>query len=361
MRFHFLDSVRGLAALWVVLDHISNYNANLQASMNHVLYTWIFDIGRIGPVVFFVLSGYVISHSLRNNRQTLKDSGTFIARRWMRLSPPYYAAVVLAIVVSYVASHVKGEFYELPSLGNLVAHVFYVPDLLHLHMVNGVHWTLYLEVQFYALLWLFQWAFIRLRHRVPAAAFALLGACMAITVAWPILGWLHHRETYFAPYVYTFFLGVLLYWARQRVIPRWVSTVYLLAVGVGWIVQKDVLAGGAFVTGCLIWLAESGIRMETWLQAKPFQVLGAISFSVYLVHSPIMGVTNWAGIKLIGDSAAAQAVMVIPYVITSLVSGWVAWWLIERRAIEWSRRIGSTKRAEPLLVVGSPSRGLSGG
>ena len=125
--------------------------------------------------------------------------------------------------------------------------------------------------------------------------------------------------------------------------PRWVATSFLALVGIGWIVQKDVLAGGAFITGVLIWAAESGNRMETWLKAKPFQVLGAISFSLYLTHSPIMGVTNWAGIKLIGDSANAQAAMVIPYVIVSVVVGWVAWWLIERPAIEWSRRIGAPK------------------
>jgi peptidoglycan/LPS O-acetylase OafA/YrhL len=344
VRFHFLDAVRGLAALWVVLDHVSNYAGNLKASLNHYVYTWVFDIGRVGPVVFFVLSGYVISHSIRNNPQRGRDARTFTARRWMRLSPPYYAAVVLAIVVSYVASKVKDEAYTIPSVADLIAHLFYVPDLLNWRMVNGVHWTLYLEVQFYALLWVFQWVFVRLRARQPIAAWAWLAAAAGLSVMWPVFGLLQRREHWFGPYVYTFLLGVLLYWARRNVVPRWIATSFLALVGIGWIINKDVLAGGAFITGLLIWAAESGDRMESWLRARPFQVLGAISFSLYLTHSPIMGVTNWAGIKLIGDTAGAQAAMVIPYLVVSVVFGWVAWWLIERPAIEWSRRIGAPRR-----------------
>lgn len=339
-RFEFLDALRGVAATWVVVNHVSNYTPVLNRDLNHYVHTAIIDTGKIGPTTFFVLSGYVMTHALRNVGHTARDARVFVARRWARLSPPYYLAVVFAIIVSSVASRVKDEPYDLPSVGNLIAHAFYVPDLLKLDMVNGVHWTLYLEIQFYLLLWILLKVFWSLRDRGSRLAEVLVGACMVGAAAPPLFGMLNSREAWFGPYVYTFFLGVLLYWGRSRVLPRWVTDLFLVTIGVSWVVQRDVLAGATFVTGCLIRLAESGNRMQTWLSAKPFRVLGAISFSVYLFHSPVMGVVNWAGVKTIGESYAAEVVMIFAYVVASLVVGWLAWWAIERPAIEWSKRIG---------------------
>jgi peptidoglycan/LPS O-acetylase OafA/YrhL len=74
--------------------------------------------------------------------------GNFMTRRLVRLTPPYYAALALALVVNAGSAAIKHDTYTFPSAGRMIAHLFYLPDLLNLQMINGVHWTLYLEIQF---------------------------------------------------------------------------------------------------------------------------------------------------------------------------------------------------------------------
>jgi len=77
-RLVFLDSMRGFAALWVVLHHFSEggHMPVLSAAMPHALKAALFDLGNLGVPVFFVLSGVVMafaascaSDQLRAHRQ----------------------------------------------------------------------------------------------------------------------------------------------------------------------------------------------------------------------------------------------------------------------------------------------------
>jgi peptidoglycan/LPS O-acetylase OafA/YrhL len=99
-HFGCLDALRGLAALWVVLNHVEEHLDLVKPDVPAVVWTWVFEYGGLGVLVFFAISGYVIAHSLRNVRIDTGSAGNFMARRLVRLTPPYYAAVVLALVVS---------------------------------------------------------------------------------------------------------------------------------------------------------------------------------------------------------------------------------------------------------------------
>ncbi|RYG56101.1 acyltransferase, partial [bacterium] len=98
-RFHFIDALRGLAAASVVLHHL--FVASVMATVYEAASPWLvrvlFQAGAHGVEIFFVLSGFVIAHSLRNNGLSLGDLGRFIVRRQVRLDPPYWAALVLGL------------------------------------------------------------------------------------------------------------------------------------------------------------------------------------------------------------------------------------------------------------------------
>jgi peptidoglycan/LPS O-acetylase OafA/YrhL len=88
-RFKFVDALRGIAAVSVVLFHLKEgkHIPNLYALMPKWLQT-LFDHGVLGVSIFFVLSGFVIAHSLYKQHVTLRLAGRFMLRRSIRLDPP---------------------------------------------------------------------------------------------------------------------------------------------------------------------------------------------------------------------------------------------------------------------------------
>ncbi|MGZ5192106.1 MAG: acyltransferase family protein, partial [Flavisolibacter sp.] len=109
INFDILESLRGMAALYVCIGHS---RGNLWIGGEHYLKLHpretlgITDYLVLGlnmltrlstefVIVFFVLSGFSIAHSLRNSTQP----GPFYKRRFIRLYPPYLVAIFWAMAV----------------------------------------------------------------------------------------------------------------------------------------------------------------------------------------------------------------------------------------------------------------------
>src|ERR1019366_7007946 len=104
-RFAFIDALRGLAALSVVLFHAKE--GNHTPDMFSLMPGWIaalFDNGNLGVAVFFVLSGFVISHSIYAERVSAPFAGRFMLRRSLRLDPPYWAAIALSLGFAFLSA-----------------------------------------------------------------------------------------------------------------------------------------------------------------------------------------------------------------------------------------------------------------
>ena len=100
-HIHALDSLRGYAALTVLLHHYSAINASTIAKHKFLgLYNY-FTTGPQAVILFFVLSGYVLSLSLNNHITYLQ----FIVRRIFRVYPVYLLVIFLLMVLYYVSSH----------------------------------------------------------------------------------------------------------------------------------------------------------------------------------------------------------------------------------------------------------------
>ncbi|MEO1183425.1 MAG: acyltransferase family protein [Cyanobacteria bacterium J06636_27] len=89
IHFHFVDSLRGIGAIWVVLYHIyaTGKLVDLSNFLPDRLEYIAFKLGNLGVAIFFVLSGFVIAHSLRNAKINPSYVGRFSLRRLLRLSP----------------------------------------------------------------------------------------------------------------------------------------------------------------------------------------------------------------------------------------------------------------------------------
>jgi peptidoglycan/LPS O-acetylase OafA/YrhL len=146
-RLDHIDSLRGLAALSVVIQHIFGYlhkadlaSAGLFPELQFAMFEGL-DLGRYGVVLFFLVSGFIIPFSLNKNSSLAK----FSISRFFRLYPAYWAAILLTVILSPWLS--ENVFSPVQIAYNLTM----VPRLLGEDMINGIYWTLFVELVFYAL------------------------------------------------------------------------------------------------------------------------------------------------------------------------------------------------------------------
>ncbi|MEN8446999.1 MAG: acyltransferase [Cyanobacteria bacterium J06555_13] len=226
-HFFFLDALRGLAALWVVLFHsqLKGQLSHLSSALPDEVFSLVFQRGSLGVPIFFVISGFVIAHSLRKstiNRSFLKQ---FALRRFARLNPPYYASILFALGVAALASLAKQEPYAPMNAAlspqRLLAHLLYLQDVMGLEHFNDVYWTLCLEVQFYlvfvALLWLIQHLQVVRGWRWGRAVTLVFGSAAVLSMIHPMgLIQVVERPVLFLPHFHCFLVGIFAYWAWQR-------------------------------------------------------------------------------------------------------------------------------------------------
>src|SRR5688500_3864296 len=98
-RFIFIDGLRGIAALWVALFHLysGGPNAPVLASLTPGILDAALRHGYLGVEVFFVISGFVIAHSVGSRPVTRDFALRFAARRSLRLDPPYWLTIILVV------------------------------------------------------------------------------------------------------------------------------------------------------------------------------------------------------------------------------------------------------------------------
>lgn len=142
-RLHFVDFLRGVAILLVVLIHLSQF------------YTQIFNFskyGYLGVQIFFILSGFVLPLSMKDNQYKVKYFFKFLFKRIIRLEIPYFFALIISILFLYL----KKEDNNWTNL--FLSNLTYTAGVLNMKWASGVFWTLGIEFQFYfflALLYLF--------------------------------------------------------------------------------------------------------------------------------------------------------------------------------------------------------------
>jgi peptidoglycan/LPS O-acetylase OafA/YrhL len=151
-RYEALDALRGVAVLMVVYDHLFAVAGERMAGGPFAPTAWvrewitqplgiIQDFGWLGVCLFFLISGFVITHSAR--RETVR---VFALRRVFRILPPLAAAVLLVAALD-LAAGVRRPWSDY-FFGMTLAGYFTVPQVI----VLGVAWTLVIEVLFYFLM-----------------------------------------------------------------------------------------------------------------------------------------------------------------------------------------------------------------
>jgi peptidoglycan/LPS O-acetylase OafA/YrhL len=329
-RVRYIDGLRAVAVLAVVLFHATKYVPNLTGDADSAplrALTHVLQLGYHGVDLFFVLSGYCLAYPtiarFRHGGEIKFNLPHYFARRFVRILPPYEIALALFVAVLGVCALLGRPAPPdmLPHLNvNSVLHDAFLLDRNTVH-VNQSFWTLALEFRWY---FIFPFA-LALWLRSPRAFLFAIGACVFADLT-----------TYAASddlaYLPAFLLGIVAVDLELRQ-PAWVR--YAPAVFVAALIAASVVPVPAGITVSFFWqLALFAFVVSAgrigWLRAAlSFPALfeiGVASYSIYLIHQPLVAVVA-------GPIAGVFTNPWVAVLATSAVGvfgGWLFWLIVER-------------------------------
>lgn len=315
---------RGVAALLVVLFHAAG-TIGSEKYGGRVLFGDFFSWGHAGVQFFFVLSGFIILWVHRGDIGKPEKFAPYSVKRFLRIYPVYWV-VLGALLAIYFAAPALGAGHETDT-PVVIGSILLVGDV---DPTLAVAWTLFHEVLFYAMFGL-----LVLNRRLGIAA-------MLLWFASCLLG----GSSYILSIINVLFLfGMFAAWlAAGRIrLPALalaaVGFAGFLATGVaewqGVFVRNDItstllygLSALLLVVGSVRHESEGGIKAVP----RPLTFLGDASYSLYLIHYPVISV-----VAKVGGGLPAMGLFA-GMIATSVGAGAVLHLLVEKPLLSFANR-----------------------
>lgn len=364
-----LDGLRFVAILSVVLYHIY---AQLLVKSGHAVvqqsrYAWLGTAvgnGDRGVRLFFVISGFVLGlgfarqHFQMGKRVSLQK---YFLRRVTRLEPPYVFNLVFCALVAFVYYR-QSAGYMLP---HLLASIFYLHNIAY-HtpsLINGVTWSLEVEIQFYILAPLISLLFRIRPSRWRRAVFLILIA---------LIGWVQllvHTAATVAGltiffYLQYFLAGMLLTDLYLTIRPRArIHWAWDLVSATGWpfvfLVSRELVLFHAvlpFLIMLLYIAAFQGELGRRFFSNLWIATVGGMCYSIYLWHFFVIGVffRVTRHFVVFHDFLVNYLIQIVALGIPIALVSALAFVLIEKPCMdpEWPRKLGLTRRTVPSQAAG---------
>ena len=314
-RIHTLDGFRGIFALMIIIDHAANDSFIFQ---NFIVQKADFFVDY-----FFVLSGFVISYNYLHKIKDFASFKDFMVRRLIRLYPLLLYTTLLFFGLMLIGKHWNTFNDPYPVL------FLQLTDTLTLMNSNPIFgsslginypsWSISSEMISYALfgccLFMFR------KNAVIVLSLFLLGAGLFILYTGK---YMYMGDFGFVRGLFCFILGYLVHLLSQKVNPRFGTLSELLFLFLLLLVFKYLPSKGAillpfvFALGIFIFVSGKGI-ITSFLETKPAQFLGKISYSVYLNHAIVVLILKKLFFDLLGLDQSKVSINVA-YLLISVAS-----------------------------------------
>ncbi|MEO6601702.1 MAG: acyltransferase, partial [Polyangiaceae bacterium] len=367
LRLEYLDGLRAVASLYVVLFHAGlGFSAPFSA-----LPPWIRNLqralsfGHDAVAVFIVLSGYCLMLPVaRAEGHLTRGVPSYFARRAWRILPPYFATLLgtlsllaLVPILATPTTTIWDDTSPAFATGSVVSHLLLVHNFFPAwaHRINGPLWSVATEWQIY---FFFPFFLLPLWRRFGALLTLLAGFALGSSLIWIAPGSAHSVNSW---YLGLFALGMCAagigFASREqertlRERAPWlpITLALLGAVGIGitvfikrWFTVmplSDSLVG-ATTASALVCLTRYALRPEgeprplllRAFEYGPLVLLGRFSYSLYLTHLPIVALCYF-GLRRYALSPAAQWLwLLLLSVPLSLLFSYGFFWVFERRFV----------------------------
>ena len=321
LRLEYLDGLRGLAALYVVLVHV-------EPSIGDKLPTWLqlfiktLRYGGVSVVIFIVLSGYVLMASVVRSPNGYVGGGLlgYIKRRSRRILPPYYAAlffcVLLALTIFMLEKFTSFQWNEIAGQGPFFPYFSFSDFCYHLLVIHNLSsetymsinpplWTVATEWQLYFFFPLF---LLPIWRRFGLTSVVIAGFLIGIAPLYLLNGLFESASPWFLG---LFTLGMAAADIGLSEKPKLIA----IRNSLPWGVLTITFTGLAFLTewrqlGLHIWISESFFGLAAaclFIYCTKFAIadkklpsilrifqhpwaiaIGVFSYSLYLTHGPVL-------------------------------------------------------------------------
>jgi peptidoglycan/LPS O-acetylase OafA/YrhL len=375
-HFAALDSLRGVAALSVVLFHLKW--RSVVESANYVRNSYLM------VDLFFVLSGFVVFYAYGDRIKALPDAARFMWLRFWRLYPLHFAMLLVFLAIECLKGFAQWRYgiiadtpaFSTNNLSSFIGNLFLVqtlpifPSLTY----NAPAWSISVEFFTYIVFaLLMMWAGGK---RAALLGFAAIFVLSMGALVW--LGWNFSKfadNFRFAHCLAGFFLGALTFAFYQHLqsadraksnskFAGWLA----LAVIAGFIVFLEFKQPGfsdlvvyPFAAAMILAVALAPADGPTrFLNSAPFVWLGTVSYSIYMVHASIEWIMNqilrhmtharedWSPLRrapTIETNGAVGLCAVIATVALVLIVSHFTYAWIEKPFRDWSKTSGPFKPA----------------
>lgn len=347
-RVEAIDGLRAVAALWVVLFHIHAFTgARLPFGLD-----FIARAGSTGVSLFLVLSGLCLYLPYAGGRQSRFRTDDFFRRRVRRLLPAYYVSLVVVLALHAIADGRWG----LPRLTwpelwlQAGTHATLVHQLLPstFYGLNGAYWSLGLEWELYLTLPLLVMAAVRFGLARTVAVVLVLTATYRLGLfAAGATGVIDPHGAWAQFVLPNVFLGRWSEFALGMVAAEWfrtrgtrVSRIQLVGAAAALVLAlalpdnplNHMLYGLIFFTLVCLALAGGNVvtRIFSW---RPLAAVGVMSYSLYLVHQPIVEMLSYALGTLPGASPGRVFLLEVLLFPVVLIVALVLFATVERRSL----------------------------
>ncbi len=142
-----LDGIRGLAALYVVINHIFLRTFPGYPVDHAPFWAGWFIYGRFAVVVFIVLSGFSLALSPARHGWRLDGIARFAYRRARRILPAYWAALAFSLAVAWLVVPPPGQ--GVPGSKSVLVNGLLVQNIVGAPSPNRSFWSMAVEAQLY--------------------------------------------------------------------------------------------------------------------------------------------------------------------------------------------------------------------
>ena len=334
-RMPLIDALKAVAALLVLLNHFSSYGPLAEAARQAFpgIFGWFFEYGRMAVQVFLVIAGFLAARGLSSQGQALDVSPLpLIWKRYLRLVVPYLAAIGLAIVAAAIADHWLDDD-AIPARATFLqwlAHATLLHGVLGFDALSAGVWYIAIDFQLFALMALLLWSG---RIRIVAPALVLLLASASLFWFNRDASWDNWAIYFFGSYG----LGAAAWWASDRKqLSAWLGVILTIAIA-ALIIDFRLRIVLAVAVALLLGFGRRTGLLEQWPNARPLAFRGQISYSIFLVHFPVLLIANGLYARLGLDSTASAMIGLILAWATSIAAATLFYRWIE--SPEASRRI----------------------